>query len=126
MSLLAQFATPPEGLSSGYFSPLILAGLVYAGLFVAARVFEGREQEARSETMEDLGFGVILLAGLYVAILAVVAVASEFDLVWDLLRIMVVVVAFFLVLVLLLLLVFEVLVRAVTPGSGGRRGGGSS
>ena len=116
MSLLGQFVTPPEGLSSGYFSPLILAGLVYAGLFVAARVFEGRD-DPRWETMEDLGFGVILLAGVYVAILAVVAVVSEFDLVWDMLRIILVVVLFFLVLVLILLVVFEVAVRAITGGS---------
>ena len=73
--------------------------------------------------MEDLGFGVILLSGLYVAILAVVAVVSEFDLVWDMLRILVIVALFFLVLVLILLVVFELAIRAFTH-SGGRRGSG--
>ena len=38
----------------------------------------------------------MLLSGVYVAILAVVAVASESDLVWDLVRIIVIVVVFFL------------------------------
>jgi len=120
--VIAQVEIPGEGLSSGYFSPLILAGLLYAGLFVAARVFDGRN-DPRWETMEDLGFGVILLSGLYVAILAVVAVVSEFDLVWDMLRILVIVGLFFLALILILLVVFELAVRVFT-GSGGRRGSG--
>jgi hypothetical protein len=111
--ILAQFETPSEGLSSGYFTPLILAGVVYAGLFVAARVLEGREDE-RSETAEDAGFVVMLLSGVYVAILLVVAVASEMDLVWDLVRILVIVVVFFAVLVLLLLLVFERAIGGIT------------
>ena len=117
----AQFETPAEGLSSGYYTPLILAGVVYACLFVAARVFEGRE-DPRGETMQDLGFAVVLLSGAYVAILAVVALVSETDLIWDLVRILVVIVVFFLVLVLFLLFVFERgiggLSRARRRGSG--------
>ena len=119
--ILAQFETPPEGLSSGYFTPLILAGAVYACLFVATRVFEDRD-DSRAETMQDLGFAVVLLSGVYVAILAVVAIASEMDLIWDLVRILVVIVVFFFVLVLFLLLVFErgigSLSRARRRGSG--------
>jgi uncharacterized RDD family membrane protein YckC len=111
--ILAQFETAPEGLSSTYFTPLILAGVVYAGLFVAARVLEGREDE-RSETAEDAGFAVMLLSGAYVAVLLVVAVLSEMDLVWDLVRILVVVIVFFAVLVLLLLLVFERAIGGIT------------
>ena len=103
---LAQFETPSEGLASGYYTPLILAAVVYVGLFVAARVFEGRGDE-RAETAADVGFLVILLSGAYVAILAVVAVTSEMDLVWDLVRILVIVVVFFIVLILLFFLVFE-------------------
>ena len=103
---LAQFETHSEGLSSGYYTPLILAGVVYAALFVAARALEGRD-DSRSETAEDAGFAVMLLSGVYVAILLVVAVSSEMDLVWDLVRILVIVVVFFAALVLLLLLVFE-------------------
>ncbi len=61
MSLLAQFSTPSEGLSSSYYSPLILAGLLYLVLFVAARVLEGRG-DPRAETVEDAGFVVMLLA----------------------------------------------------------------
>ena len=118
---LAQFETPNEGLSSGYFTPLVLAVLVYVGLYVAARVFEGRG-DARAEMAEDLGFGVILLSGLYVAILAVVAVVSESELVWDLARILVVVGVFFGVLLVVLLLVFERGIGALSRAR--RRGGG--
>ena len=117
---LAQFETPPEGLSSGYYTPLILAALVYVGLFVAARVLEGREDE-RSETVEDAGFAVMLLSGAYVAILAVVAVVSKMDLVWDLVRILVIVVVFFAVLVLLLLAVFEVGIGGLSRMRQGRQ-----
>ena len=104
--IIAQFDTPSEGLSSGYFTPLILAAVLYVVLFVAARVLEGREDE-RSETAEDLGFLLMLLGAAYVAILTVVAVASEIDLVWDMVRIIVIVAAFFAVLILILLAVFE-------------------
>lgn len=103
--ILAQ-ATPSEGLSSTYFTPLILAAVVYVALFVAGRVLSGRDDE-RAETVEDIGFALMLLSGVYVAILLVVALASEVDLIWDLVRIMFVVVVFFGALILVLLLVFE-------------------
>ena len=119
---LAQVETHSEGLSSGYYTPLILAGVVYAGLFIAARVLEGREDD-RSETAEDLGFALMLLSAAYVAILLVVAVVSEMDLVWDLVRILVIVVVFFSALVLLLLLVFERGIGGISRAR--RRGGGS-
>lgn len=103
--IIAQ-ATPSEGLSSAYFTPLILAAVVYVALFVAGRVLSGRG-DARADTVEDIGFAVMLLSAVYVAILAVVAVASEMDLIWDLVRIMFVVVVFFGALLLVLLLIFE-------------------
>jgi len=104
--IVAQFDVPSEGLSSGYFTPLILAAIVYVGLYVAARVLEGRGDK-RSEKAEDLGFAVMLLSAAYVAILTVVAVASEIDLVWDMVRILGIVTVFFAGLILLLLAVFE-------------------
>jgi hypothetical protein len=104
--ILAQFETQSEGLASGYYTPLILAAVLYVVAYVAARVLEGRGDE-RWETAEDVGFLLMLLGAAYVAILAIVAVVSEPDLVWDLVRIIVVVSVFFLGLVLVLLLVFE-------------------
>ena len=120
--MIAQFETPPEGLSSGYFSPLILAALVYVGLYVTARVLEGRGDE-RSEKAEDLGFAVMLLSGAYVAILGVVAAVSKSDLVWDMVRILAVVAVFFGGLLLVLLLVFE---RGIGGLSRARRRAGRS
>ena len=104
--MIAQVGTPAEGLSSSYFLPLILAGVLYVVLFVAARVLDGRGDD-RSETAADAAFLVMLLSGAYTAVLAVVAVASEMDLIWDLVRILFVVVVFFGILLLALLLVFE-------------------
>ena len=103
---VAQVSTPAEGLSSGYFMPLILAAVLYVVLFMAGRALAGRGDE-RSETADDIGFVVMLLSAVYVAILAVVAVVSEMDLVWDLVRILFVVIAFFGGLLLFLLVVFE-------------------
>ena len=104
--MIAQVGTPAEGLSSSYFLPLILAGVLYVALFVAARVLDGRG-DARSENAADAAFLLMLLSAAYTAILAVVAVASEMDLIWDLVRILVVVTVFFGLLILILLLVFE-------------------
>jgi lysylphosphatidylglycerol synthetase-like protein (DUF2156 family) len=103
---LAQFSTPSEGLATSYFLPLILAALLYAVLFVAARVLNGRG-DPRADTAEDAGFALIVLSGVYVAILAVVALASEIDLIWDMVRILAIIVVFFAALILLLLVVFE-------------------
>jgi hypothetical protein len=119
---LAQFTTPSEGLSSGYYTPLIFAALVYVALFVTARVLEGRGDE-RSETAEDVGFVVMLLSAVYVAILAVVAVASEIDLVWDMLRIVIFIAVFFAALVLVLMLVFELGIGGISRARRRARGG---
>jgi len=104
--ILAQFDAPSEGLASSYFTPLILAALIYAVLFVAARVLHGRD-DSRGEQAEDIGFAVVLLSGAYVAILAVVTVVSEIDLVWDMVRILAIITVFFAALILVLLVVFE-------------------
>lgn len=104
--ILAQVGAPTEGLSSSYFTPLILAAVLYVALFVATRVLDGRGDQ-RSELAADAAFLLMLLSAAYTAILAVVAVASEMDLIWDLVRILIVVVVFFGLLLLLLLLVFE-------------------
>lgn len=104
--MIAQVEIPSQGLSSGYYSPIWLALVLFVILFVAGNVLEGREDE-RSETVRDVGFLVILLTGVYVLILFLVALTSEIDLVWDMVRIVVVVAVFFAALALLLLLVFE-------------------
>jgi hypothetical protein len=58
-------------LSFALYLPVMLLALVWAGLSVAGNVVEGRGNDAGATTMRDLGFGAILLAGLWVAVLAV-------------------------------------------------------
>ena len=103
--MIAQ-ADIPEGLSSGYFSPLILAAILYVVLFIVARVLERRE-DARAGTADDVGFAIMLLAGAYVVVLALVALVSESELIGDMLVILLIVGAFFGALILILLTVFD-------------------
>ena len=58
-------------LSFALYLPVMLLALVWAGLSVAGNVVEGRGNDAGASTMRDLGFGAILLAGLWVVVLAV-------------------------------------------------------
>lgn len=51
----------------------MLLALVWAGFSVAGNVVEGRGNEAGADTMRDLGFGAMLLAGLWVVVLALLA-----------------------------------------------------
>jgi len=104
--VIAQVSIPSEGLSPSYFSPLMLALVLYAVLFVAARVLSDRNHD-RATTVDNAAFVVMLLAGVYVVVIALVALASEIDLVLDMLLIVGVIIAFFAVLVGVLLVVFE-------------------
>ncbi len=58
-------------LSFALYLPVMLLALVWAGLNVAGNVVEGRGNDAGAATMRDLGFGAMLLAGLWVVVLAV-------------------------------------------------------
>ena len=117
-ALFAQVSIPSEGLDSGLYMPLWLVLVLYIVLFVAGRVLDGREDD-RSETVQDAGFALLLLAGVYVAILAVYAIFSEFALIADAVEIMAIIIAFMGVLVTFLLLVELAFAAA---GKGRRRG----
>jgi hypothetical protein len=101
-TILAQVVTPSEGLESGLYQPLYVVLVLYVILFVLGRVFEGRE-DPRTETVLDAGFALLCLAAVYVAVLAVYAVSSEFDLIVDMAEIMAVMIGFFALLVVFLL-----------------------
>ena len=58
-------------LSFALYLPVMALALVWAGFNVAGNVVEGRGNAAGAATMRDLGFGAMLLAGLWVAVLAV-------------------------------------------------------
>ncbi|MBA2439550.1 MAG: hypothetical protein H0V50_02615 [Thermoleophilaceae bacterium] len=105
-------STPSEGLSSGLFQPLIVAALVYAALFIAGRVLAGRG-DPRGERAGDLAFALMLLMGAYVVVLTVSALASEYELLYDMLVVIGIIVAFFGVLILVLLVIFEKGVGAI-------------
>jgi hypothetical protein len=113
MSLLAQFDVPSEGLSSSYYRPLILLGLLYVALFVTSRVLAGRGDQ-RFETAADGAFVTTLLAGVYVLILTLVALFSEPELVYDMIRIALIVMAFFALFLLVLLLIFDVGIGSIS------------
>ncbi len=100
--LIAQVAVPSEGLEKGLYLPLYLVAAIWVGLFVAGRVLEGREDD-RAEPVQDAGFALLLLVAVYVSILAIMAIFSEFDLIADMVQIMAIVIGFFAVLVTVLL-----------------------
>jgi len=58
-------------LSFALYLPVMVLALTWAGLNVTGNVVEGRGNVAGAATMRDLGFGAMLLAGLWVAVLAV-------------------------------------------------------
>jgi hypothetical protein len=101
-ALLAQIATPAEGLDSALYQPLYLVMILYVALFVLGRVLEGRD-DPRADTVLDAGFALLCLAAVYVAVLVVYAVAAEFDLIVDMAEIMGIMVGFFALLVVALL-----------------------
>ena len=83
---LGQVEVPSEGLESGLYMPLYLLLVLYVILFVAGRVLDGRGDD-RADKVQDAGFALMLLGAVYVAVLAVYAFASEFELIVALLGI---------------------------------------
>jgi len=64
-------------LSFALYLPVMVLALTWAGLNVTGNVVEGRGNVAGAATMRDLGFGAMLLAGLWVVVL-VVLVAVQY------------------------------------------------
>ncbi|MEJ7715857.1 MAG: hypothetical protein WKF40_09230 [Thermoleophilaceae bacterium] len=94
-ALLAQGRRhPADGLPAGMFSPLIYGAVLYAVLYVAGAVLANRE-DPRGETAGDAAFVLLLLLGVYTAVAGDHGLASRFELLVDLLRIMAIVVVFF-------------------------------
>ena len=99
--VLAQVTTPPEGLSSSLFSPLIYGAVIYALLYVLSAVLENRD-DPRAGTVGDGAFVLMALMGVYTVVLLITALATRFDLIVDMLRVLAVVMVFFAVLILVL------------------------
>ena len=103
--------TPDPPMSSGLFMPLVLAGVLYVVLLLAANAL-GRRDSHYASTARDAAFVCILVAAVYAVVLAVIVLVSKFAVIEDFLYVTLVIVAFFVVLVGFLLLV-EMLVGAV-------------
>jgi len=101
-TLIAQVKTPSEGLDAALYQPLYLVLVIYVALFVLGRVLDGRD-DPRTDAVLDAGFALLCLAAVYVAVLAVYAFTSEFDLIADMVEIMAVMIGFFAILVVVLL-----------------------
>jgi len=95
-------------LSFALYLPVMLLALVWAGFSVAGNVVEGRGNYAGATTMRDLGFGAILLAGVWVAVLAILVAVQYPIRASDGLIIIAVAFAFFALLVGILLVFTEI------------------
>jgi len=87
------------------FMPLVVAGIVFAALSVAAGVTSARGNEARAERVRDVAFLVVLAAAAWVGVLLLISLFQEAEELWDMVSIVVIVAVFF----ALLLVVFFVL-----------------
>jgi hypothetical protein len=97
---------PDEGISGPYYTPLIVAGILYAVLGIAAGIVRGRDHE-RADQLEDLRFGLVLLTGAYVVVMVIAALLDKSDLVKDMIEVLAIVIVFFGLLLVVMLVVFE-------------------
>lgn len=100
-TVLAQILQPAEGITPSLYLPLLIGTVVYVVLLVAGNVLESRD-DVRGATIGDLAFALLILMGLYTTVLLVTALAMEFNLIVEMLKIVAVVVAFFAILVVVL------------------------
>ena len=100
-ALVAQVANPAEGISSGTFAPLIFGTVIYVILYVGGSVLENRG-DPRGATVGDIAFVVLGLLGVYTVVLLITVLASEFNLVVDMIKILAIVLIFFAILVVVL------------------------
>jgi hypothetical protein len=96
-------------LSGSLFTPLWVIAIAYAALYIAAQVADARGATGARERLLDLSFLFALIGAAWVAVLLLIAVVSEPDLVWDMLTILLIVVVFFGVLLFVLFGIFELL-----------------
>jgi hypothetical protein len=97
---------PDEGISGPYFTPLVIAGILYAVLTIAGAVI-GRRDDERAEQLADLNFGLVLLAAAYVGVMLIAALIDKSDLVWDMIKVLGIMIVFFALLLGIMLVVFE-------------------
>ena len=104
-------------MSMGLYFPLLIVGVVYAGLTIYAGMVANRGDDERSERLRDLAFGAALAGAAYTAILLVLAAIDTPSRFMDAITIIAVMCGFFGLLLLLLYLIAEALGRVTRrPG----------
>ena len=98
-------------MSSGLYLPLLLIGLAYAGLSIAAGTVAGRGDAERGEHYRDLAFAAALGAGAYTAILLILVAIDTPGRFSDAVTIIFVVCVFFALLLFVLYLLAQGLAR---------------
>ncbi len=94
-------------MSTSFYYPLILLGLAYAGLSIAAGRVANRGDAERSERYRDLAFGAALGAAAYTAVLLILAAFDTPERFVDALTIIAVICGFFALLLVLLYLIAQ-------------------
>jgi hypothetical protein len=97
---------PDEGISGPYYTPLVIAGILYVLLGIGSSAFRNRDRE-RAEQLVDLQFGLVLLTGAYVVVMLIAALIDKSDLVKDMVEVLGIVIVFFAALLVIMLVVFE-------------------
>jgi len=97
-----------NSLAFALYYPLIVLGLIFIVLTVAGRIVEGRGRRDTGESLQTLGFGAILLAAPYTALLLVISLINYPVRLSDMAIIFAIVFVFFGVVLGLLLLLAEV------------------
>jgi hypothetical protein len=104
--------------SGSLYLPVVVIGLAYAGLSIAAGVVAGRDDSEGAERYRDLAFATLLLGAAYMLVLLVLSVTDAPNRFIDMLTIFLVVIAFFALLLFLLFLISQVYSRLRrSPGS---------
>jgi hypothetical protein len=93
--------------SSGLYFPLVLIGVAYAGLSIAAGMAAGRGDAERGERFRDLAFGAALGAAAYTAVLLILAAVDTPERFTDAVTIIFVVCVFFVLLLLVLFFIAQ-------------------
>ena len=98
-----------DELSSSLFQPVFVVALVAVVCFVVSQVLHSRDAHDRAERFADVGFAAALLGAVYVAVLFLISLVSEPDVLYDAALIILIVAVFFLVLLFLLFGVVELI-----------------
>ncbi len=106
-----------NSLDFGLYYPLIALALIYTALTVAGRIAAGRGRRDAGESLQTFGFGAILLAAPYTALLLVISLLNYPIRLSDMALIFGIVFAFFALVLGLLLLFTEVRVGGRPVGT---------